>query len=329
MIVRPDFARAAELGVSTASIGEAVRIATTGDYDQNLARLNLPARQIYIRTQLPLDERGRLDLIRNLRVPSNSGTVPLDSVASITLEGGPAEIDRYDRSRDVTVSVELQGRPLGDVQKEVEALPTLRHLPKNVHRIQTGESQMMGETFTSFGIAMATGILCVYAVLVLLFHDFIQPMTILSALPLSLGGAFGALVVSGYGLSLASLIGLIMLMGIVTKNSILLVEYAIMARREFGLTRTEAIMDACHKRARPIVMTTIAMIAGMLPMALNLEGTSAFRAPMAVAVIGGLLTSTFLSLLVVPVIFELVDEGKKRIKARLGIPAHFGHVEKK
>jgi multidrug efflux pump subunit AcrB len=163
---------------------------------------------------------------------------------------------------------------------------------------------------------MAAGVLCVFAVLVLLFHDFLQPMTILAALPLSLGGAFGALAICRYSLSLASLIGLVMLMGIVTKNSILLVEYAIMSRREFGLSRTDAIIDACHKRARPIIMTTIAMIAGMLPMALNIGGSSAFRAPMAAAVIGGLLTSTCLSLLIVPVLFEVVDEVKLAVMKR-------------
>jgi multidrug efflux pump subunit AcrB len=172
----------------------------------------------------------------------------------------------------------------------------------------------MSDLFGSFGIAMAAGVLCVSAVLVLLFHDFMQPVTILAALPLSLGGAFGSLAIFGHSLSMPYLIGLVMLMGIVTKNSILLVEYAIMSRRELGLGRTEAIVDACHKRAQPIVMTTIAMVAGMLPMALGLQGSSEFRAPMAVAVIGGLVTSTVLSLLVVPVLFELVDEAKVQMR---------------
>lgn len=141
-------------------------------------------------------------------------------------------------------------------------------------------------------------------------------MTILAALPLSLGGAFCALALFDLSLSVSSLIGLVMLMGIVTKNSILLVEYAIMARREHGLGRTEAIVDACRKRARPIVMTTVAMVAGMLPMTFG--ATSAFRAPMAVAVIGGLIASTALSLVIVPVLFELADEFALRLQRTLG-----------
>lgn len=177
-------------------------------------------------------------------------------------------------------------------------------------------------TSSPSGYTTPAGVLCVYAVLVLLFHDFLQPLTILAALPLSVGGAFGALVLFNFSLSMASLIGLVMLMGIVTKNSILLVEYAIMTRREHGVSRTDAIIDACHKRAQPILMTTIAMVAGMIPMAIGLEGTSAFRAPMAVAVIGGLVTSTALSLLVVPVIYELVDELKLRVKQKFVAKTH-------
>lgn len=314
VIIRPDFDRAAQLGVSASGLGEAVRISTTGDYDQNLPRLNLPTRQLYIRTQFAPEQRQNLDTLQSLRVAGKNGAVPLGSVASIAIEGGPAQIDRYDRSRNITIDVELQGRPIGDVLKEIKALPSLNQLPADVRLIESGDSERLTELFGSFGLAMAAGVLCVFAVLVLLFHDFMQPVTILAALPLSLGGAFGALALFGYSLSMASLIGLIMLMGIVTKNSILLVEYAIMSRREQGSGRTEAILDACHKRAQPIIMTTIAMVAGMIPMAMGLEGSSAFRSPMAVAVIGGLITSTALSLLVVPVLFELVDEAKIRTR---------------
>ncbi|HEY0966366.1 MAG TPA: efflux RND transporter permease subunit [Opitutaceae bacterium] len=307
VIVRPDFARAAELGVSAPAIGEAVRIATTGDYDTNLPRLNLPARQVYIRTRLEASSRNDLETIKRLRVAAKGGTVPLSNVADVSIAGGPAQIDRYDRSRNVTIDIELRGRALGDVTKEVSALSSLANLPSGVRRIEAGEAERLKELFGGFGIAMAAGVLCIYIVLVLLFHDFLQPITILTALPLSVGGAFGSLVIFGFSLSLSALIGLVMLMGIVTKNSILLVEYAIMARREHGLTRTAAIVDACHKRAQPIVMTTIAMVAGMIPMAIS---GSSFRSPMAVAVIGGLITSTALSLLVVPVVFELVDDAK-------------------
>lgn len=316
VIIRPNFARAAELGVTAAAIGDAVRVATTSDYDQSLPRLNLPARQLYIRTQLNPDQRGSLDVVKTLRVSGRSGPVPLGSVADVTIEGGPAQIDRFDRTRNITVQIEMQGRPIGDVMKEISALPTMKNLPPTVKLGASGDTEIMAEMFTGFMLAMAAGVFCVFAVLVLLFHDFLQPLTILVALPLSLGGAFGALALFGYDFSISSLIGLVMLMGIVTKNSILLVEYAIMARREFGMSRTEAILDACHKRARPIVMTTIAMVAGMLPMALALEGSSSARSPMAVGVIGGLITSTALSLLVVPVVFELIDDFKTELKRR-------------
>jgi multidrug efflux pump subunit AcrB len=174
----------------------------------------------------------------------------------------------------------------------------------------------MTELFGSFSLAMAIGVFCIYSVLVLLFHDFLQPATILSALPLSLGGAMVALLICNLSFSMPSVIGLLMLMGVVTKNSILLVEYAIMARRDYGLGRYEALMDACHKRARPILMTTIAMGAGMLPTAMGVGEDPSFRQPMAVVVIGGLLTSTLLSLLVVPVIFTYVDDTLEWFKRR-------------
>ena len=179
----------------------------------------------------------------------------------------------------------------------------------------------MSELFTSFGVAMAIGIFCIYAVLVLLFHDFLQPATILCALPLALGGALLALWMTGQSFSMPVVIGVLMLMGIVTKNSILLVEYAIVARREHGMPRFDAIMDACHKRARPIVMTTIAMGAGMMPNALGLGAEPSFRQPMAIVVIGGLLTSTALSLLVVPVVFTYVDDLLLWLRKRLRLQA--------
>ncbi|WP_028007218.1 efflux RND transporter permease subunit [Solimonas flava] len=309
LVIRPDFARAAELGVTAEAIGDAVRIATSGDYEVILPKLNLPERQLFIRTMLDPAARTDLETIRQLRVASSAGPVPLGNVASVAIEGGPAQIDRYDRARNVTLTVNLQGRPLGEVNKQVEALPSMQHLPTQVRRGEGGDVEFMNDLFGNFAVAMLTGIFCVYAVMVLLFHDFAQPVTVLAALPLAAGGALGALVLGGMSLSLASLIGLLMLIGIVSKNSILLVEYAIAARHQRGLSRLDAIIDACHKRARPIVMTTVAMVAGMLPMALNISGAdSGFRAPMATAVIGGLITSTVLSLVVVPVVYEIVDD---------------------
>jgi multidrug efflux pump subunit AcrB len=198
----------------------------------------------------------------------------------------------------------------------VEAMPALAHLPEGVERRETGDVERMKELFGGFFAAMGIGLLCIYAVLVLLFHDFIQPLTILGALPQAVGGALALLLVAGYGLSLPSLIGLLMLMGIVTKNSILLVEYVVMARREHGLSRLDALIDACAKRARPIVMTTIAMIAGMFPVAAGWSADPSFRSPMGLAVIGGLITSTALSLFVVPTVYTVLDDFQEWLRAR-------------
>jgi multidrug efflux pump subunit AcrB len=254
--------------------------------------------------------------------------VPLASVARMSLDGGPAHIARLDRSRNITLEVELGGRGLGDVYEEALALPALRNLPPGVRLAELGDTQEMQELFTSFGIAMAIGVLCIYGVLVLLFKDFMQPATILAALPLSIGGAFIAMLATHNALTMPAMLGLLMLMGVVTKNSILLVEYAIVARRQ-GMSRFDALVDACHKRSRPIVMTTIAMGAGMLPMALAMGADPAFRSPMAIAVIGGLITSTLLSLLVVPAVFTYVDDAQRLVAAaaarlglrRRGVPA--------
>ncbi|MGB0218020.1 MAG: efflux RND transporter permease subunit [Sinimarinibacterium flocculans] len=317
IVIRPDFARAAELGITSAAIGEVVRVATVGDYDFNLPRMNLPGRQLYVRVQLDPDARSDPAMIGQLRVRSDAGyAVPLANIAGISLAGGPAQIDRYDRSRVVKLSVDLEGRPIGDVLKEARALPTLRALPSGVREIESGDVEYMTEMVDGFMLAMLAGIFCVYAVMVLLFHDFGQPVTVLAALPLAATGALGLLWLFGLPLSMSALIGLLMLIGIVTKNSILLVDYAIMARRDLGMNRTDALIDACHKRARPIVMTTVAMGAGMMPIALVISGDDAFRQPMALVVIGGLITSTVLSLLVVPVVFEIVDEFKARVMPR-------------
>ncbi len=306
--VRPDFARAADLGVTSQAIAETLRVATVGDYEQFLPKLNLAQRQVPIVVRLDDAARQDLSVLERLAVPGNRGPVRLGEVASLTLAGGPAVINRYDRARNVNFEIELGSRGLGEVTEAVRQLPAVQGLPASVRLIDVGDAEMMGELFASFGLAMLTGVVCIYIVLVLLFKDFLQPVTILAALPLSLGGAFVALLVAGQSFSMPSLIGLIMLMGIATKNSILLVEYAIVARRA-GMERLHALLDACHKRARPIIMTTLAMGAGMMPIALSLGGADmSFRSPMAVAVIGGLITSTVLSLLVVPAVFTYVDD---------------------
>jgi multidrug efflux pump subunit AcrB len=319
IIVRPDVARAADLGVTAQAIAETVRVATAGDYDTALAKLNLAQRQVPILVKLPDAVRADLGALERLTVPGKDGPVLLGSVASLSMESGPAQIGRLNRSRNVTLDVELGSRTLGEVNAESRQLPSLKNLPPGVSIAELGDAQEMQALFASFGIAMLIGILCIYGVLVLLFNDFMQPVTILAALPLSIGGAFILLLLTGKALSMPTMIGLIMLMGIVTKNSILLVDYAILARRA-GMDRFEALVDACHKRSRPIVMTTIAMGAGMMPLALGWGADPSFRSPMAVAVIGGLVTSTLLSLLVVPAVFTYIDDTQKlfgRLIARL------------
>ncbi len=322
LIVRPDSARAADLGVTATAIADTLRIATAGDYDQGLAKLNLSSRQVPIVVKLPAEARGDLALLSRLSVPGARGPVPLGNVADLAVESGPAQIDRYDRLRNINFEIELNQVPLGQVEKAALALPSLKNLPPGVQQTTIGDAEAMQELFGSFGLAMLTGVACIYVVLVLLFKDFVQPVTILVALVLSIPGAFLALFLTHTALSMPSMIGLIMLMGIATKNSILLVEYAIMARRDFGMHRMEALLDACHKRARPIVMTTIAMGAGMLPIAIGLGTDPSFRAPMAIVVIGGLITSTFLSLLVIPVVFTFVDDGVQWLKRLFGRRPH-------
>jgi multidrug efflux pump subunit AcrB len=329
--VRPDFAKAADLGVTSAAISDTLRVATLGDYDAALPKLNLSQRQVPIVVRLSDDARKDLGVLERLVIPGSKGPVMLGQVASIELASGPAVIDRYDRQRNVNFEIELSGMPLGDVTQAVQKLPSLQSLPPGVKVVEVGDAEVMGELFASFGLAMTIGVLCIYIVLVLLFKGFLHPLTILAALPLSLGGAFVGLLIAQKSFSMPSLIGLIMLMGIATKNSILLVEYAIEARRGKpaegsnpsvpGMSRWDAMIDACHKRARPIVMTTIAMGAGMLPIALGWGAAdTSFRSPMAIAVIGGLITSTVLSLLVIPVVFNYLDDLGQwvtRIYARL------------
>lgn len=321
IVVRPLPERAADLGVTTSALSQVTRIATTGDVTNNLAKLNLPDRQIPIMVRINDAARANIDQLRLLPVPARGGTVPLMNVADVSFGAGPAQITRYDRSRNITISADRGNEPLGDMLQKIYKLPSLNHLPPGVRRLESGEAEFMGEIFGGFATAMIVGIFCIYALLVLLFHDFMQPLTILSALPPSAGGAIFCLWLFNYELSIPSLIGLLMLMGIVTKNSILLVEYAMKARRERGLVREDALVDACSKRARPIIMTTIAMGAGMLPIALGVSGDASFRSPMGVAVIGGLIASTCLSLFVVPVIYTLVDDLERYIRRLLGIRA--------
>jgi len=308
IMIRPDVARAADLGVTTAAIAQTMRIATLGDYEMALAKLNLSDRQVPIVVRLQKQARQDMQSLGQLLIPGSKGPVMLSQVASIEIGGGPALIDRYDRERNINFEIELSGMPLGEVTAAVAELPSLKNLPPGVSQREIGDAEVMGELFASFALAMSIGVLCITMVLILLFKSVLHPITILAALPLSLGGAFVALLLAQKSFSMPSLIGLIMLMGIATKNSILLVEYAIEVSKS-GLDRSQALLEACRLRARPIVMTTIAMGAGMLPIAVGWGTADAsFRSPMAIAVIGGLLTSTVLSLLVIPVVYTLVDD---------------------
>jgi multidrug efflux pump subunit AcrB len=309
VLIHPNERLAAEQGVSTQAIADTLRVATVGDYEQTLPKLNLSSRQVPILVKLADSARQDVASLEQLQVMGSRGPVRLGSIATLELASGPAVIDRYDRVRNIPLSVELAGVPLGEARAQIAELPAVKNLPPGVRWVEVGDAEAMEELFSSFGLAMITGVLCIYLVLVLLFKDLMHPFTILAALPLSFGGAFIALMVAQKAMSMPALIGIIMLMGVATKNSILLVEYAIVARRDMGMTRFEALMDACHKRARPIIMTTIAMGAGMLPIAIG-SGVAdpSFRSPMAISVIGGLLTSTFLSLLVIPAVFTLVDD---------------------
>ena len=307
--IRPKAGVAAYLGVSTDTIAETVRVGTIGDIGMNLAKFNATDRQVPIRVQLPESLRGRLSELETLKVPVKGGAaVPLATVADISLGQGPTGIDRYDRSVRVAIEGDMQGTDaLAELIKQVMNLPTAKNLPPGVTISQTGDAEVMGEVFEGFALAMGAGLMMVFGVLILLFGNFLQPLTILFSLPLSIGGAILALLICHMPISMPVVIGILMLMGVVTKNAIMLVDFAV-EQIHAGVDRTTAIVDAGRKRARPIVMTTIAMAAGMVPSAMAFGIGGEFRAPMAVAVIGGLIVSTVLSLVFVPAIFVLMDD---------------------
>ena len=318
ILVKPHLDLASQLGVTVENISETIRIATLGDLDQNSAKFSLADRQVPIRVSLTEDSRKDLSTLENLPVPTASGgAVPLKAVADISFGVGPTRVRRYNQSRRISIEADLNGVEFGPAMKKINELPTLKHLPQGVQRVDVGTARWMNELVTNFAIAMATGVLMVFAVLVLLFARVLQPITILSSLPLSIGGAVFAVFITGYSLSLSVMIGFLMLMGIVAKNSILLVDFAIEEMRA-GKDRLTAIREAGHKRARPIVMTTVAMVAGMMPVALGLGGDTEFRAPMAIAVIGGLITSTALTLVIVPAAFTLIDDVERWLAPKFG-----------
>jgi multidrug efflux pump subunit AcrB len=310
--IRPRAELAARLGVSTESLSQTIRVATIGDVGPALAKFDAGDRQVPIRVQLEDNARSDLQMLEQLRVPlgqrGERGGVPLSVVADIQLDQGPTSINRYDRERQATVAADLVGTAaLGDATKMINDLPVKKSLPKGVKVNPSGDAESLNELSEGFATAITAGLMMVYAVLVLLFGTFLQPITILFSLPLSIGGAIAALLLTGKQLTTPVWIGILMLMGIVTKNAIMLVEFAVESIRE-GKPRDEAIIDAGMKRARPIVMTTIAMAAGMMPSALAFGAGGEFRSPMALAVIGGLVFSTILSLVFVPAMFMMMDD---------------------
>ena len=319
ILITPHLDLASQLGVTVASLSETIRIATLGDLDQNSAKFSLADRQVPIRVSLAEDYRRDLSTLENLPVPTAGGNaVPLKAVADITFGQGPTRVRRYNQARRLSIVADLNnGAKLGPAMEKIKALPALKNLPPGVHQVDVGDAKYMAELITNFLIALVTGILMVFAVLVLLFARVLQPITILGSLLLSFGGAVAALLLTGSALSLGAMIGFLMLMGIVAKNAILLVDFAIEEMRA-GKDRLTAILEAGHKRARPIVMTTVAMIAGMLPVAIGIGGDASFRQPMAIAVIGGLITSTALTLVIVPAAFTLVDDIERWLAPKFG-----------
>ncbi len=314
LIIKPRLELAAQLGVTTSALSQTIRIATQGDIDQNSAKFSLSDRQIPIRVMLPQSSRTDLSTIRNLPVPTSSGgAVPLGRVAEITFGSGPTTIQRYNQNRRTFVGADLgDGVVKSDATEAVNALPIMKNLPTGVSNAPFGEDEWQQEMIASFGIALLSGILLVFAVLVLLYRRFMSPLVNMGSLLLAPLGGLLALMIIGQPISMPVFIGILMLFGIVAKNSILLVDFAI-EEMERGVPKFQAIMEAGHKRAQPIVMTTVAMTAGMVPTAISLSGDGAWRAPMGTVVIGGLIVSTLLTLLIVPAGFSLADGLEKRV----------------
>ncbi len=307
ILIRPDPQRAADLGVSVQAIARTALLATLGDTDANLAEFATGDRQLPIRVKLAPEFRDRLDTIEQLKIPNQRGQlVPLVAVADVVFGSGPAQIDRFDRARQVSVEANLQGITLGQGLAAVAELPAFQNLPAGVTQQSAGDAEIMQDIFSRFLLALGTAVLMIYAVLVLLYNSFLYPVTIMAALPLSIGGALVALLVTQKPLGLFALIGIVLLMGLVTKNAILLVDYALMAKEQ-GKTRKQAVIEAGVTRLRPILMTSISTMAGMVPIALELGAGGETRSPMAIAVIGGFTTSTLLTLVIVPVFFTYVD----------------------
>ena len=318
LIIKPRQDLAASLGVTTAALSQTIRIATIGDIDQNAAKFSLSDRQIPIRVRLSEESRRDLSVIANLPVQTTSGgSVPLSRVADISFGSGPVAIRRFNQERRVFIGADLApGYQEGPVKEKIDQLPVMKNLPTGVGKKPYGADEIFDELITSFQIALGSAVLLVFAVLVLLYHRFISPLVNMASLFLAPLGGLIALWIAGQEVTLPVFIGILMLFGIVAKNSILLIDFAIEEMAN-GVPKYDAIVDAGHKRAQPIVMTTVAMTAGMIPTALSIGGDSAWRSPMGTVVIGGLILSTLLTLVIVPAGFSLADGFEKRIGPKL------------
>lgn len=308
IIIEPDPQRATDLGVSVQAIARTATLAFLGDVDFNLAKFNLSDRQIPIRVKVTTEGQQDIDTLKNLRVPSNDGNlVPLNAVATLRYGSGPAQIRRFNRYRQVELSANLQGISLGDALEEIRGLPAMNPLPPGVSEEPFGDAKIMNDIFSRFLGALSLSILCIYVILVLLYSNFLYPLTIMMSLPLSLGGALLGLLLTQKELGLFALIGIVLLMGLVTKNAILLVDFTL-AAMDKNEPPFNAVVQAGLSRLRPICMTTLSTIAGMLPIALAWGADGEIRSPMAIAVIGGLCTSTLLTLIVIPVMFTYISD---------------------
>jgi len=319
IMVTPKFDLAADLGVTTQALSQTIRIATIGDIDQNVAKFSLADRQIPIRVVIDESARQDISTIENLPVPTvNGGSVPLKVVADVTFGSGPTIIRRFNQKRRIVLSADLApGKVTSDATNKINALPAVANLPTGVEKVRIGQEKLQSEMATNFVVAIVAGVLLVFAVLVLLYRKILPPFVNMGSLLLApLGGAV-ALHLTGNILSMPVFIGILMLLGIVAKNSILLIDFALEEMNN-GVDKTTAIIDAGHKRAQPIVMTTVAMVAGMVPTALALSGDAAWRAPMGVTVIGGLIMSTVLTLLIVPAGFSLADDFERWLAPKFG-----------
>jgi len=312
--IKPRFDVAADLGVTTVALSQTIRIATLGDIEQNSAKFSLSDRQVPIQVSLSENARRDIQTLENLPVPTSSGGwVPLKTVADIGFGSGPTTINRSNQIRRLSIGADLApGVVQGDVQAKVDALPTMKNLPQGVQKMNLGDQKWQAELLFNFAIALFSGVLLVFAVLVLLYRRFLAPFVNMGSLLLAPLGAAIALHVAGQPISLFVLIGILMLFGIVAKNSILLVDFAV-EMMNHGMPKNEAIWEAGHKRAQPIVMTTVAMVAGMLPTAISFTGDSSWRAPMGITVISGLIFSTLLTLLLVPSYFSIAISIESRI----------------